>query len=72
MADATVAAPGGQDTSPFGIKSKLNDRVAGRNWTWPLRIACIIVGIGSYITHSFHSNEILLPNSMQLDPIGTF
>jgi len=49
MADAAAPAPGGQDTSPFGIKSKLNDRVAGRNWTWPLRIACIITGIGTWI-----------------------
>jgi hypothetical protein len=53
MAEATVAAPGGQDTSPFGIRGKLNDKVGGRNWTWPLRIACIIIGIGFVIAGFF-------------------
>jgi hypothetical protein len=47
MADATAPAPGGADTSPFGIKGKLSDKVSGRNWTWPLRIGCILVGIGT-------------------------
>lgn len=61
MAEATAPAPGGQDTSPFGIKGKLNDRLAGRNWTWTLRIGSILAGVGaSRFSCLFHTSATVI------------